>query len=98
MFGFCIRLYKRLQGFHDPVVLVEEESVDGGEGGLDRCPHIPAGEILFGRVGMADGKATLGSAWKMSRSMTVVSLQPGSRKSHNSTSRLSRHSNLLDSS
>ena len=74
MFGLCIRLYEWLQGFHDPVVLVVEESVDGGEGGLDHCPHVSAGEILLGWVGMPDGKATLGSAWKMPWSMMVVSL------------------------
>ena len=74
VFGLCIRLYEQLQGFHDPVVLIEEESVDGGEGGLDHCPHIPTGEVLFGWVGMSDGKATLGSAWKMPWSMMVVSL------------------------
>ena len=81
MFALCIGLYKRLQCFHDPVVLVEEECVDGGEGGLDHCPHVSAGQILFSGEWMPGGKATLGSAWKMSWSKMVVSLQPGSRKS-----------------
>ena len=98
MSGFRIRLYKQLQGFHDPVVLVEEESVDGGEGRLDHDPHVSAGQILSSWKWIPSGKATLGSARKMPRSKVVVSLKPGSRKSYDSTSMWSRHISLLDSS
>ena len=60
-------------------MLVEKESLDGGEGRLLDRPHVPGGQVLVGGMRVSRRKATLLSPWQVhlsGGSCVVVRLQP----------------------